>query len=118
LPEAPATHAVDGLMANWWSSGGYPTQWIDIDLGSTASIARARLFVFQYPDGPTTHRILTRATTGDPWDVQHTFTGVTVDHQVLEHVPGSAWTNVRYVRVETTSSVSWVAWKEIELFAP
>jgi plastocyanin len=118
VPEAPATRAVDGLMANWWSSGGYPYQWIDIDLGSPASIARARLFVSQYPDGPTTHRILTRATTGDPWDLRHEFIGVTVDHQVLEHVAGSAWTNVRYVRVETTSSVSWVAWKEIELFAP
>jgi hypothetical protein len=70
LPEAPATRAVDGLMANWWGSGGYPYQWIDIDLGSTASIARARLFVSQYPDGPTTHRILTRATTGDPWDLR------------------------------------------------
>ena len=34
LPEAPATRAVDGLMANWWASGGYPYQWIDIDLGA------------------------------------------------------------------------------------
>ena len=71
----------------------------------------------QYPDGPTTHRILTRATTGDPWDLRHAFIGATVDNQVLEHTPPSAWTNVRYVRVETTASVSWVAWKEIELFA-
>jgi plastocyanin len=118
LPDAPATRAVDGLMANWWSSGGYPYQFIDVDLGAPVSIARVRLFVSQYPDGPTTHRILTRATTGDPWDLQYTFTGSTVDNQVLEHSPASAWTNVRYVRVDTTASVSWVAWKEIELYAP
>ena len=117
-PEGPATRAVDGLMGNWWASGGYPYQYIDIDLGAPVSIARARLFVSQYPDGSTTHRILTRATTGDPWDLQHTFTGLTVDNQVLEHTPASAWANVRYVRVETTVSVSWVSWKEIELFAP
>jgi hypothetical protein len=117
-PGSSATRAVDGLMANWWSAGGYPTQWIEIDLGAPVSIGRVRLFVLQYPDGPTTHRILTRATSGDPWDVQYTFAGATVDGQVLEHSPASAWTNVRYVRVETTASVSWVAWKEIELFTP
>jgi hypothetical protein len=74
--------------------------------------------VSQYPDGSTTHRVLTRATTTDPWDLRYTFTGSTVDNQVLEHAPASAWTNVRYVRVDTTSSVSWVSWKEIELYAP
>jgi hypothetical protein len=37
---------------------------------------------------------------------------------VLEHTPASAWTNVRYVRIDTTQSGSWVAWKEIELYAP
>ena len=72
----------------------------------------------QTPDGATTHSILTRPTTGDPWELRHTFTGVTVNNQLLEHTPASAWTDVRYVRVETTHSVSWVAWKEIELFAP
>lgn len=117
-PANPAPRAVDGLMANWWSSGAYPDQWIDIDLGSPVDVGRIRLFVSQYPDGSTTHKILTRATTGDPWDLQYTFTGNTVDNQVLEYSPATAWTNVRYVRVETTASVSWVAWKEIEVFAP
>jgi hypothetical protein len=50
--------------------------------------------------------------------VQYTFVGPTVDNQVLEQMPVTAWTNVRYVRVNTTASVSWVAWKEIELYAP
>jgi hypothetical protein len=117
-PANPAPRAVDGLMANWWSSGAYPDQWIDIDLGSPVDVGRIRLFVSQYPDGSTTHKILTRATTGDPWDLQYTFTGNTVDNQVLEYSPATAWTNVRYVRVETTASVSWVAWKEIEVFGP
>jgi hypothetical protein len=117
-PGAPASRVVDGLMGNWWGSGGYPHQWIEVDLGAPVSIARIRLFVSQYPNGSTTHEIQTRATTGDPWTLQHTFSGATVDHQVLEHMPGAAWTNVRYVRVSTTASVSWVAWREIELYAP
>jgi hypothetical protein len=115
---SPATRAVDGLMANWWNSGGLPPQWIEIDLGAPVALGRIRLFVSQYPDGSTTHRILTRETTGDPWTVQHVFNGVTVEGQVLEHSPASAWTNVRYVRVDTTASVSWVAWREIELYGP
>jgi plastocyanin len=117
-PANPATRAVDGLMANWWSSGGYPDQWIDIDLGTPVAVGRIRLFVSQYPDGSSTHKILTRATTGDPWDLQYTFTGNTVDNQVLEYSPPTAWANVRYVRVETTASVSWVSWKEIEVYGP
>jgi hypothetical protein len=105
-------------MANWWAAGGYPPQWIQIDLGAPVSIGRVRLFVSQYPDGSTTHRILTRATPGDPWDLKYTFAGATVDNQVLEYSPVPSWTNVRYVLVDTQSSVSWVAWKEIEVYAP
>ncbi len=114
----PATRAVDGLMANSWSSGNYPPQWIEIDLGAPYSIARFRLFVTQTPDGSTTHVIQTRATTLDPWTDQYTFSDLTADNQVLNWVPPSPLTNVRYVRVMTTAGVSWVAWKEIEVFAP
>ena len=66
----------------------------------------------------TTHRVDGRATTGDVWAPLHEFNGVTNDNGVLEHIPGSPWTNVRYVRVNTTASVSWVSWREIEIFAP
>jgi hypothetical protein len=112
------THVNDGLIANSWSSGGYPDQWIDIDLGAPVSVGRIRLFVTQYPDGPTTHHILTRAALGDAWTDQYIFTGSTADGDVLEYSPANAWTNVRYVRVETTASVSWVAWREIEIYTP
>jgi hypothetical protein len=40
------------------------------------------------------------------------------DNGVLEHIPGSPWTDIRYVRVNTTASVSWVSWREIQIFAP
>jgi hypothetical protein len=35
---------------------------------------------------------------------------------VLEHSPDPVWTNVRYVRVDTASSPSWVSWREIEIY--
>lgn len=116
--DGPAAYAVDGLMANRWGAGEYPLQWIEIDLGAPVTIGRIRLFVTQTPNGATTHRIDGRATTGDPWTQLYEFNGVTNDNGVLEHIPGSPWTNVRYVRVNTTASVSWVSWREIEIFAP
>jgi hypothetical protein len=109
-------NAVDGLMANRWGAGGYPPQWIDVDLGSAVSVGRVRLFINQFPDGSTTHRVYGRASTVDPWVLLHEFNGFTVDGQVLEHQPGTAWTNVRHVRVETNASPSWVSWKEIEVY--
>jgi plastocyanin len=112
------SNVVDGLMANVWNAGGYPPQWIEIDLGAPVSIALARLFVSQYPNGPTTHRIYGRATSGDPWQLLTEISGVTVDNQVLEYSPPSPWTNIRYVQVATTASPSWVSWKEVELIAP
>ena len=105
-------------MANVWNAGGYPPQWIEIDLGGPVSIALVRLFVSQYPDGPTTHRVYGRATSGDPWQLLTDISGVTVDNQILEYAPPSPWTNIRYVQVATTVSPSWVSWKEVELIAP
>jgi hypothetical protein len=109
---------VDGLKLYSWSSGAYAPQWVEIDLGAPVSIARARLFASQFPDGPTEHRIYGRATSGDPWQLLATIAGLTVDNQVLEYAPPSPWTDIRYVQVSTASSPSWVAWREVELFAP
>lgn len=116
--DGPSANAVDGLLANSWGAGGYPPQWIDIDLGGVVSVGRVRLFVNQFPDGTTIHRVYGRPSTADPWVLLHEFNGHTVDDQVLEHQPGSAWTNVRYLRVETYASPSWVSWKEIEVYGP
>jgi F5/8 type C domain len=114
--DGPATRAVDGLVGTIWGSGASAQQWIDIDLGTPTSVGRIRLFVTQTPNGVTTHRIWTRATTGDPWQQRHEFAAFTSEGQVLEHTQDPVWTNVRYVRVDTASSPSWVSWREIEIY--
>ena len=116
--DGPATNVVDGLMATSWGAGGYPQQWIEIDLGAPVSIGRIRLFVAQTPNGLTTHSVEGRELPTDPWTQLHEFNGFTNDGSVIEQIPGSPWTNVRYLRVNTTAGVSWVAWREIEIFAP
>jgi hypothetical protein len=47
-----------------------------------------------------------------------TFAGRTADGQVLEFSPDAPAQNVRYVRVVTTLSPSWVSWREIEVLGP
>jgi hypothetical protein len=45
------------------------------------------------------------------------FRGSTADNGLLEYVPPAPWEGIRYLRVETCASPSWVAWGEIEAFA-
>ena len=55
---------------------------------------------------------------GDPYVLVKELKGTTHDSQVLDVSDGAPWKNMRYVRVETASSPSWVSWREIEVLAP
>jgi hypothetical protein len=56
-PDAPAGNAVDDGMGLVWNAGGFPPQWIQIDLGAPAVITEIRLQVEQYPESDTVPRI-------------------------------------------------------------
>jgi hypothetical protein len=47
----------------------------------------------------------------------HEVNGVSVDQQQLQYL-APVPQQIRYVRVETTSSLSWVAWREIAVYGP
>lgn len=117
--EGAAANAVDGSAATAWLSGGDSPQWIEVDLQQTATIGAVRLVVAQYPaEGATTHRVWTRGPgDGDAYVLRETLTGTTRDGQTLESRAGAPWAGVRFVRVETTQSPSWVAWKEVQVLA-
>ena len=81
----------------------------------TALLSAAPLLVpSQYPNGATVHRVLGRGS-ADSYRLLHEFSGNTQDGDVLEYSPSVPWTAIRFVKVETTSSPSWVAWREIEV---
>ena len=109
LPE----FAVDGDVTTQWGSGGGPPQWLEIDLESSHDIKRITLVVAQFPKGNTEHRILTGHTVNDLTELT-AISGETDDGDRLEWT--GARSNVRYVRIETTSSPSWVSWKEVEIY--
>jgi hypothetical protein len=117
LPDQTPQMAVDGDPNNQWSAGAYPTQWIEIDLGSSFSIGEIRLTVGQWPAGETLHQLWV-GTSLDAMQQIYEFSGREYDFDVLSYIPPTALTNIRYVRIVTTESPSWVSWREIEVFAP
>jgi hypothetical protein len=106
--------AVDGDFGTLWNSGGGPLQWIQIDLGAPANIQEISMTISQYPAGPSTHKILVKSTSGD-FSVATTFNGNTNDGDTLVFTPNPPLQNIQFIRIETISSPSWVAWREIEV---
>ena len=73
-----------------------------------------RLTVAQFPDGATVHQVY-GGVTSPAATLLHTFDGVTAEGDELVHefvTPPS----VRYLRVLTTASPSWVSWREVEVY--
>lgn len=106
--------AVDGDLGTLWNSGGGPVQWIEIDLGAEYNVLRIELTPSQYPAGNTVHQIMGA-------DFSHQFSELTVledetsDGMELLYSPSSPISSLRFIRVETLVSPSWVAWREIEV---
>jgi hypothetical protein len=109
--------AVDGDWWTYWNSGGYAPQWIEVDLGSVHTVGEIDLGVTQLPDSFTIHNVYGRADTSHQWTLLHAFAGYTADEQLLRYVLGTPQ-NLRYIRIETSESRSWVAWREIDVWGP
>ena len=116
LPDGQPSNAVDGNMDTSWQSGGDVPQWIEIDLEKQYRIEEIRLIVDQFPEGNTTHRVLGKEDSGDAYSELHLFTGNTAFGDELNHEYETPVEDVRYIRIETTESPSWVSWLEIEVY--
>jgi len=110
-----ARNAIDGAPETIWNSGNNAQQWIEINLGKPATVTSFRLTVAQDPAGNTAHQLWVRGASGS-FRMIYEFDGETADNQVLEYIPDFPIANVQYIRVVTTQSPSWVAWREIEVF--
>jgi hypothetical protein len=115
LADSPATSAVDGDPGTLWNAGGYAPAWVEIDLGQAVAVLEIRLTVAQSPAGVTEHRVWGRVADGGDLVLLGTLSGETADSQILRLTSSGTWPAVRWLRVETTASPSWVAWREIEV---
>lgn len=117
LPDSPPSNAVDGNPETVWNSGAGPEQWIQIDLGKPFAVDTIRLFVAQFPEGETIHQIWGGADTSN-LALLHEFIGFTSELGILEFKPPAPLSNIRFIKIVTTQSFSWVAWREIEVISP
>lgn len=115
LPDRPPRMAVDGDVDNWWGAGAHAPQWIEIDLGWPATVRQIRLLPSQSPAGDTVHRVWGKADAADDYDLLYQFEQYTFDFGPLTYAPEMPWSNIRFIKVETVSSPSWVSWREIEI---
>ena len=114
LPDQTAAMAVDGYINSIWNSGFDDPRWIEIDLGEYSNVETIWLHVSQHPPGDTVHEI-SGSRNGNVFKPMHVFSGYTEDGQVLEFSPEAPWTGIRFIRIKTVASPSWVAWREIEI---
>jgi hypothetical protein len=114
IADGPAANARDRNPDTIWSSGSHAPQWIMLNLGQPQTVNSVRLTISQHPAGETTHQIWVGA---DPTSLSlvHEFAGYTSDPGTLEFVAPSPLLGVQYIRIVTTRSPSWVAWREIEV---
>jgi len=115
LPDQKPEMAVDENEGTQWNAGAHAPQWIEIDLQGTFRITEIRLLVAQYPAGATVHRIQVRTANSTVYTAVHEFSGATNEGDWLVFTLTAPLENVRTIRVETVSSPSWVAWKEIRV---
>jgi hypothetical protein len=100
-----------------WNAGGFAPQWLQIDLGSLRIVSEIRLSVTQHPDGNTSHRVLTGAEAASLRPVASLAANTMNGQTITLAIPQAEQRAVRYVRIETSASPSWVAWGKIEVWA-
>ena len=101
--------AFDGDLVNFgWNAGGFPTNWIQVDFGSPQRFSAISAVVDQLPDGITNHDVALDGAPAFSWS------GYTENLDVLSHTFATMQT-AQTVRITTTVSPSWVAWREIQL---
>ena len=100
--------AFDRNTNDMWNSGGPPAAWIAADLGGSTRVKSITVTTSQNPAGATTHLIegLSRGT----WQPLGTLQLNTQDNQSLGLT--GTW-DISAIRVTTSKSPSWVAWREI-----
>lgn len=106
------SRALDGDLATTWGSGDYPPAWIEVDLTESVTVRSVELVVEQTPPGDATHELILMDASRRPVAAV-TLQGQMRQFDVLE--PNPDVSGVRYVRVSTIASPSWVAWREIRI---
>jgi Tol biopolymer transport system component len=112
--------AVDGRVETAWNAGGWPPQWIEVDLPRTTNVGRIRLVAGVQE--AVTHLVLGKGpSTGGAYRLLRTVKGPTGALQQIVLQPKKPWRGIRTIRIETHAGqygAGWVSWHEIEVYGP
>jgi len=114
LQESPPSAAFDGNTKSIWNSGLDPKQWIQVEYGTPVTVIEIRLLVSQSAGGDTVHQIWGGETLKG-LTLLREFKGITHDQDNLVFIPSAPLANIRYIRVVTLRSISFVSWREIKI---
>lgn len=109
------TERVSSNDPRGWNSGGHAPQWIQYDLDGHQNqrICRIHLRVDQYPEFvESVHHILVGTCETDMTIVKE-FNSFYGCGDWLTHTFDPPLENIRYIRIRTVKSISWVAWWRI-----
>ena len=94
---------------NYWNAAGFAPQYLQLELPRAQTVAQVLLQVRQTPAGPTNHSLLVGTDEKTLREVK-SLVGHTKTDDWLNVTFSPPLENVRFVRVNTISSPSWVAW--------
>ncbi|MFC1647251.1 discoidin domain-containing protein [Patescibacteria group bacterium] len=113
--EKTSDKAVDGDNTTNWNSGGFAPQWIVLDLGSQYTINKIELNLRQSPNGRTVHKIEIGPTINNLKELI-TLDQITHNDQVITIPLLKTEPNVRFVKINSLMSPSWITWNEIKIY--
>jgi hypothetical protein len=109
-----AAKALDGSNATMWNAGGFPSQYIEIDLKTARTVRGITLVTGHNPAGTDSVQVYVGSTT-NPATLAYSGSTFMNPADTLNVAFATDYTNVRYMRVVTSSSAaaaSWVGWLE------
>lgn len=100
--------AFDCVRTTYWGSGGYAPAWIQVAFDVPVTLTDVSAFVGQSPDGRTKHEVRLDGALAFTW-FEYTQDEQWLSRHLAEPI------SARTIEIRTTSSPSWVGWKEIRL---
>ena len=110
----PAAFAVDPDSTTAWNAGSFGPSWIEVDLGAEYLIGSFVGKAAAAPDGTIGHTVTGRRISGTTLTLG-SFNGAVSMNQLVP-IPCSTALPVRYVRITSSSPVSWIAWWDLRLY--
>lgn len=106
----------DNSFATVWNAGGYAPQWVEFEFLEQRAISEVTLCVEQTPFGESEHVISFAGEDKKYFEVGR-IRQMTKGGDILSFKNSGKYESakIKYLKIETIKSPSWVAWKEIEI---